>query len=207
MHEWSRRSTNSTGANFLVKLCATKEKGGGGRGGKKRWIRFHFEANCFPWKTDLAPPMCVYKNNACGIVDLYVPLFTNDDSKCLGSLTSYVAGREQLRVLRNYMLLNGVAYSIFNVNFLETRRNAKYRWLRIILVVLFIALSISVLISCVDPFFFIHRSQLVYSIIECTIFLIILSLLSFNLYKLRNQRSSPSAEQPPNSRRRPRISA
>ena len=142
---------------------------------------------------------CVYKNNACAIVDLYVPLFTNDDDKCVSGLTSYVAGREQLRVLRNYMLLNGVAYSIFNVNFLKIRRKERYLWLRIIVVILFIALSTSFLFSSIDPFFFIYQCQLVYSIIECLIFVIMLSLLSFNLYKLRNLHPSPSSQQPPNS--------
>lgn len=142
------------------------------------------------------PHSCIYEISTCGIIDLYVPSFSYDNDKCSDTLKAYVSGREQLRVLRNFMLLNGVSYSIFNVNFLGIHRGAKHFQLRIVLVLLFVALFTSVLISNVNPFYFIHKCQLTYSIIECIIFVILLSLLSYNLHHLRRSPPSvPSAKQ------------
>jgi hypothetical protein len=141
------------------------------------------------------PNLCKYNTSHCGIVNLYLPLFSYDNDKCLDHLTSYVTGREQIRVLRDFTLLNGVIYSIFNANFLDINRNAKYFLLRILLVLLFIALSTSVLVSHVDSLFFINRCQISYDSLECNIFALILSLLSFNLYKMRS-RQLPTTQHP-----------
>jgi hypothetical protein len=43
--------------------------------------------------------------------------------------------------------------------------------------------------SNVNPFYFIDRCQLAYSIIECIVFAIMLKLLIFNLYNLRCRQS------------------
>ena len=139
------------------------------------------------------PNQCVYATRQCGIIDLYQPTFSYNNDKCLEDLTAYVSGREQLRVLRDSAILNGVSYSIFNENFVEIH-NAKHVLLRILVVILYATLATSVLVSYVDPFFFINKCRLAYTTIECIIFVVLLGLLAYNLYDLHHQRQPTNSQ-------------
>ncbi|CAF1125896.1 unnamed protein product [Rotaria sp. Silwood1] len=133
------------------------------------------------------PKPCAYETKHCGIVNLYEPAFSYGDDKCLEDLIAYVSGREQLRTLRNFIMLNSVSYSVFNVNFLDIKHGARYLPLRIILIILFAVVASSVLVSTIDPFIFIDNYQLPYYIIECILFIILFGLPAYNLYILQNQ--------------------
>lgn len=133
------------------------------------------------------PKLCPYDTQRCGIINIYAPLFSYDNEACLGDLIAYISGREQIRFLRDLILLNGISYAVFNANFLDVEHGARYKPLRILLVIIFAAIASSVLVSSIDPYVFIHRCQLAYNIIECILFAILFGLPMFNLYSLRNQ--------------------
>jgi hypothetical protein len=140
------------------------------------------------------PNLCTYATAQCGVTDLYQPTFSYNNEKCLEDLTAYVSGREQLRVLRNFILLNRVSYSVFNENFLEINNDVKHVFLRILLVFLYLILATSVLISYIDPFIFINHCRLAYNIIECVIFLLLLWLPAYNLYDMRHRLPSRTTQ-------------
>lgn len=130
------------------------------------------------------PLYCPYNMRHCGIIDLYEPQFGNDNDRCLNDLRDYVSGREQLRVLRNITLLNGVSYAVFNCNVLDIEHNKTHFKIRIVLIVLYIALITSVLISYVDVLYFLEKCRLPYNIIELLIFTVLFILPGLNLLKI-----------------------
>ena len=136
--------------------------------------------------------LCNYETSHCSILDMYRPLFSYDNDICSDDLSAYVAGREQIRLLRDFILLNIVSYSVFNKHFLKIKSNAKYLGIRILLIILFLALGTSSIVSYIDPLFFIGNCRLAYTIIESGIFLIIFGLMTFNLYQLRHQEEDNS---------------
>ena len=140
------------------------------------------------------PHHCTYEMQHCGYINLYEPLFQFSDDECLNDLSLYVAGREQIKLLRDFILLNIVSYSIFNKNFLKIRINAKYRIVRTVLVLLLLALGTSSLVSYVDTLFFIRICRLAYTLIEVTIFVIIFGLIALNLYLLRGKQKNLSID-------------
>ena len=133
------------------------------------------------------PRLCIYSTSCSNLINLYQPLFSYDDDKCLDDLTGYVVGREVSRISRNFLLFNVASYSIFNKNFVEINHNAKYFPLRTLLVLIFLALTTSVIVATIDPFVFINKCRVIYNIIECITFAIILILLAYNLYNLRKE--------------------
>lgn len=136
--------------------------------------------------------LCKYETTHCGILDMYKPLFSYDNDVCVDDLSAYVAGREQIRLLRNFILLNIVSYSVFNKHFLKIKYNAKYLGIRILLITLFLTLGTSSLVSYIDPLYFIEKCRLAYTIIESSIFLIIFGLMTLNLIQLRHQQENNS---------------
>lgn len=137
---------------------------------------------------------CSYDTKHCGIINLYEPLFSDENDRCVDELINYIAGREQLPSLRNFIIINAISYSVFNVNFLEISHGAKYFWLRIIIIILLAAVTSSVVVSSIDPFTFINHCQLPYNIIECILLIILLALPCYNFYNLRH--NTPSEEIP-----------
>ena len=133
---------------------------------------------------------CAYDRSHCGIIDLYVPNFTYANEKCSDDIKEYVAGREQLRVLRNHLLLNGVSYAIFNCNWLDIEHGKEHIKIRIVLVLLCVGLATSVLVSYIDTLYFIEKCRLPYNIMELIIFIILFVLPAINLFQIRrrNQR-------------------
>ena len=133
------------------------------------------------------PHLCKYETSICGIVNFYKPYFSYDNLICIDHLSEYAFGREQIRILRNFILLNIASYSVFNKHFLKINRRMKYLYIRILLILLLTVLSTSMRISHIDPLFFVQSNcRLVYTILEFIIFIIIMELLILNYYQLRH---------------------
>ena len=88
------------------------------------------------------------------------------------------------------MLLHIFSYSVFNRSFFRIDDDARYRKLRIILILLFVGLFSTVLVSNVNPLVFITKCRLAYSIIEIILFLTICTLMAFNLWLELKRESS-----------------
>ncbi|CAF0813953.1 unnamed protein product [Didymodactylos carnosus] len=144
-----------------------------------------------------------YDTSHCGIVELYEPLFSYDNDKCLDDLTAYVTAREQLRVLRNFMFGNGVSYAVFNCNVLDIEHRSEFRYLRCFLILVYVGLATSVLVGYVDPLYFIKKCRLAYNIVELAIFIILFLLPAMNLYRLKKSLKEGEMEAHPDILPRP----
>ncbi len=47
--------------------------------------------------------------NRCSMIDLYQPAFSYNNDSFLEDLKDFVSGREKLRIVRNFILLNGAS--------------------------------------------------------------------------------------------------
>lgn len=138
------------------------------------------------------PQQCVYKKSQCGMANLYEPMFSYQDDACLDGLSDYTSLREQLRTLRNLVLFNIFSYACFNENFFPLKSSNRYFHVRVLLVLLFTAISTSVIVSSVDPLYFIRNCRLAYSIVEGLTFLLTIGIMILNLYLQRTRTSSQS---------------
>ena len=134
------------------------------------------------------PLFCPYDTSHCGIVELYEPLFSYENDKCQDDLTGYIASREQLRVLRNYLFLNGISYAVFNCNILNIEHRSSFSYLRIPLTLLYVGLATSVLFAYIDPFYFIKNDRFPFNIVELVLFIILFLLPAVNLWRLRGRK-------------------
>ncbi|CAF0796432.1 unnamed protein product [Didymodactylos carnosus] len=72
---------------------------------------------------------CTYHNRFCNVIEMYEPLFSNGDP-CEDDYVQYVTGREELRLIRDLILLNMGSYAMFNKPFLSIGNCSQYlsRW-------------------------------------------------------------------------------
>ncbi|CAF1620746.1 unnamed protein product, partial [Didymodactylos carnosus] len=62
---------------------------------------------------------CLYNTSHCYVIELYEPLFNNThSSSCQEEHIEYITSREELRILRNLVLINIAFYALFNTSFL-----------------------------------------------------------------------------------------
>ncbi|CAF1159827.1 unnamed protein product [Didymodactylos carnosus] len=102
----------------------------------------------------------------------------NDDET---NLMENTLGREQLRILRDFLLINIVCYAVFNKHALDIKAGGRFYFIRLIIVGLFTVQGSSVLIANADPLKF-RQLKIYFDIIECVTFVVTIKLLSYNLY-------------------------
>jgi hypothetical protein len=128
---------------------------------------------------------CLYKTDLCNVIELYEPLFNRTDS-CEGSYTQYIVGREQLRILRNFLLINIASYAIYDKSFLafdwKWSQDRFHYVMHLLLFFMFVLMSVSVVIANMIPFDFPElKIKLIFDGAEFAIFFIVMLLLSVNL--------------------------
>ena len=141
---------------------------------------------------------CPYRNqiangSRCIIIELDRPLFEDNDY-CANDFTSMITGREHLRIIRDIVFLNIAFYSIYNKSFLDIVRTSSR--IHKIILILFAAMSCSVIVANIDPFQYINI-RIYFSVIEITIFTILIILLALNLQKKYEHRKHTIMEEYP----------
>jgi hypothetical protein len=132
------------------------------------------------------PSHCQYDSHHCGIIELYDPVFSYDDDKCMDDLKSYVTTRGQLRVVRDFMLINIVSYAVFSSKLLAVSHQGKYPLIlmRLALIALYVGLAFTLLVAYTDPLIFVQKWRLANDTLELGIFLFCFILLAANLIQL-----------------------
>ena len=124
---------------------------------------------------------CLYKNiTQCHILDMYQPLFNDNDHHCKKEYIQFLAGAEQLRIFRNFVLTHIAFYSMFNKPFLDISKGHRFYVMRSLILFLFLFMTTSVLLANILPFKFI-KVKFYYEIAECCIFAITAGLLAYTL--------------------------
>jgi hypothetical protein len=138
----------------------------------------------------LQPPTCSYRISECGIADLYDPEFTPGDA-CESDFISYLAGREELRIVRALVHVHIALYSIYNAPLLTIGKGVTFTKRRLVLLCLLCLLLSSVLWSNVTPFGFVQpyisflNAKFCYDILEALIYFAIGGILTYNLRSCR----------------------
>lgn len=127
---------------------------------------------------------CSYTVAQCNVIEMYEPLFNKTDS-CENGYTQYIVGREQLRILRDFLLIHIASYAIYNQSFLALEwqwYDDKFHYFcRLLLLFLFVFMTISAVIANVIPFDFPKTEiKLIFDMTELIIFLIGIMLLCLN---------------------------
>jgi hypothetical protein len=144
---------------------------------------------------------CAYHRDACGFNDLYRPQFNASDL-CENTFVDYLSGREELRVLRNWVLLNIAFHAIFNRALFDFSGTGYVRWPlpRFVLRILFIALATSFIAVNIWPFEY-HNFKLAFDIVECVLFILTIGLMIYNLMPCARQNTRKGQEEEPMQRR------
>jgi hypothetical protein len=130
---------------------------------------------------------CEFQHFVCGLIDMDAPTF-HAHAPCDPSFVDYVSSREELRILRDWLIINIACYAVFNRALLDfdTQRNMRTRWFlaKSILLILFLALATSFLVVNISPFQ-LHKTKIVFDVIECVLFVWSVSLMIYNLIRTR----------------------
>ena len=130
---------------------------------------------------------CEFQYFTCGLIDLDTPAFEAHAS-CDPVFVEYVSSREELRIVRDWLLLNIAFYAIFNRALLDFSAliTARIWWFlaRLIILILFLALATSFLAVNISPFQR-HKTKIIFDIIECALFVCSVFLMIYNLIRTR----------------------
>jgi len=125
---------------------------------------------------------CDYVLSHCGIVSMYSPLF-DEDNVCEIHYAEYLAGREEIRILRDLLLMNIAMYSIYSKPFLDVTQAHEskigYRF-RLLSLLVFVSFAFSVVFVYIFPFKF-PSNKLIFDILELCIFVVGIGYLIGNL--------------------------
>jgi hypothetical protein len=134
---------------------------------------------------------CPYTITRCNVIEIYEPLFNKTDY-CEDAYTQYIVGREELRILRNSLLIHIGSYAIYNQSFLAntwTWSDLKFTFhyfIRHLLLLISVFMSVSPVIANMVPFHFPKPEiKLVFDITEFVIFFIGILLLVLNCFCAR----------------------
>jgi hypothetical protein len=131
---------------------------------------------------------CEFQYFVCGLINMNAPAF-NAHAPCDPSFIEYVSSREELRILRDWLILNIGFYAVFNRALFDlgTLKNERIWWLlaRLIPLILFLALATSILVVNIFPFH-LHKTKIVFDVIECVLFVCSVSLMIYNLFRTRH---------------------
>jgi len=127
-------------------------------------------------------PSCFYLIDQCALVELYRPQF-EEGHPCEGDFIQYIRGREELRIIRNFVYIDIAFYAMFDKMFLEVTTGVEDRFLKVPLIFFFILLSSSVVYSNVTPYNFVEGEKMFYDIINVVFFTLLLIILAYKLYK------------------------
>jgi hypothetical protein len=127
-------------------------------------------------------PLCSYLIDQCALVELYRPQF-EEGHPCEDDFIQYIRGREELRIIRNFVYIDIAFYAMFDKMFLEVTTGVEDRFLRVPLIFLFILLSSSVVYSNVTPYNFVEGEKTFYDIINVVFFTLLLIILAYKLYR------------------------
>ena len=126
---------------------------------------------------------CEFDHFVCGLIDFDVPAF-EAHSPCDPSFIEYVSSREEIRILRDWLILNIAFYATFNRALLDlgTLKHVRTWWFlpRFIVLILFLALATSFLVVNISPFQ-VHNTKTVFDIIELVLFVYGVSLMIYKL--------------------------
>ncbi|CAF1062387.1 unnamed protein product [Adineta steineri] len=131
---------------------------------------------------------CEFQHFTCGLIDLDSPAF-DPHSPCDPSYVEYVSSGEELRILRDWLMLNIAFYAIFNRALLDfgalTRARRWWFLTRLIILSLFLALTTSFLVVNISPFQQ-NKTSIVFDVIECALFVCCLLLMIYKLIRTRS---------------------
>jgi hypothetical protein len=127
---------------------------------------------------------CPYSNETiietqCTVIDIERPV-SEEHANCVVDYTAMITGMEQLRIIRDIALCSIAFYSVYNKGFLDITGTTTM--IHKLMLVLFFAMSCSVLAVNTDPLHF-GQMKLYFNIIELIFFVILMGLLITNLRK------------------------
>lgn len=125
---------------------------------------------------------CTYQIGICGIPEFYHPRF-NPGDPCEEGFIEYIGAREKIRLVRVFIYIHLVYYSILNKPFFECTDigNVLLNVCHVIIICGLTCLVIALVWSCVAPFYFVTwPKKYLFDSIEAIIFT---SLLIMLLYK------------------------
>ncbi len=135
---------------------------------------------------------CNYTNQTCHFFNMLRPVFHEGDI-CEIHHIEYLKGREELRILRTFMILNIVSYSVYNQPLLQiggVHRSTWYYLIKLITILSFIALSLALLVTCTHPFKYPSVKYIFdymeMSIVVLTIFGLFANIIYFWTHKTEN---------------------
>ncbi len=132
---------------------------------------------------------CPYSNETiiearCNMIDIERPV-SEEHPTCVADYTALITGMEELRIIRDIALCSMAFYSMYNKSFLDI--TGRTTIIHKMMLLLFIAMSCSVLVVNTDPLHF-GQIKLYFNIIELCVFLILMALLIINLHKKYDHR-------------------
>lgn len=140
---------------------------------------------------------CNYTMKTCHFFNMFEPEF-GEGNICEIHQIEYLKGREELRILRTFLLLNIASYSIYNQPLLQIRglRSKLYLITKIVIMFAFMVLSLALLITCIHPFKY-PNIKIVFDYIETTIFIITVLFLGVNLvyYWIKHRNNDQQEEE------------
>lgn len=147
---------------------------------------------------------CKYTMKTCYFFNMFEPEF-GEGNICEIHQIEYLKGREEVRILRAFLLLNIASYSIYNQPLLQIRGDFQSKWIKIVTMFAFMILSMAVLITCIHPFKY-PSIKIYFDYIEIIIFIITVLFLSYKLfYYWRNQRDNGQQEEDDKMETEPHI--
>lgn len=134
---------------------------------------------------------CPYLNKSlnetqCNLIDIQRPV-SEENAICVADYTALVTSMEQLRISRDIALCSIAFYSMYNKSFLDIT-GTRITIINKIMLVLFFAISCSVLVVNTDPLHF-DQMKIYFDIIEIIFFIILVILLIINLHKKFERKS------------------
>ena len=125
---------------------------------------------------------CPYSNRTitdsqCNMIDIEQPV-SEDHFSCVADYTALITGMEQLRIIRDIALCSIAFYSMYNKGFLDITGTTSIS--HKIMLLLFFAMSCSVIAVNIDPLHF-GTIKLYFNLIEIVIFVVLIVLLILKL--------------------------